>query len=75
MSVDAVEANSFPELARRYNVYGVPHTVVGEGVEFVGARPESVLLQAVLQVGGGEDEPAAEEAATAADATGEKAEG
>jgi predicted DsbA family dithiol-disulfide isomerase len=64
VSVDAVEANSFPDLARRYNVYGVPHTVVGEGVEFVGARPESVLLQAVLQVGANGDEPAPEEPAS-----------
>jgi hypothetical protein len=28
---------------------GVPKTVAGETVEFVGARPEAVLLQAVKQ--------------------------
>ena len=67
-----MEANSFPDLARRYNVYGVPHTVVGEGIEFVGARPEAVLLQAVLQAGDGGEPAAPEEAAgDAADGTGE----
>jgi hypothetical protein len=31
----------------------VPKTAVGEGVEFVGAGPESMLLQHVQQAAGG----------------------
>jgi hypothetical protein len=54
---DAVEVTGYPDLARRYRVSSVPKTVVGDdGVEFVGAGPESMLLQHVLEAakrGGG----------------------
>jgi hypothetical protein len=54
---DAVEITGYPDLARRYRVSSVPKTVVGDdGVEFVGAGPESMLLQHVLEAakrGGG----------------------
>jgi hypothetical protein len=33
---------------RRYAVSGVPKTVLAEGVEFVGAAGEAVLLEHVL---------------------------
>jgi glutaredoxin-like protein len=49
VSADAVEVTGFPELARRYQVSSVPKTVVGEKLEFVGALPESHLLQQVQQ--------------------------
>lgn len=49
MSADGVEVTSFPELASRYRISSVPKTVVGEGVEFVGAQPEATLLQHVQQ--------------------------
>jgi len=39
----------YPELAQRYRVSAVPKTVVGENVEFVGARPEAFLLEHVKQ--------------------------
>jgi predicted DsbA family dithiol-disulfide isomerase len=39
----------YPELARRYRITGVPKTVVGEDVEFVGAQGEAALLKAVQQ--------------------------
>jgi predicted DsbA family dithiol-disulfide isomerase len=39
----------YPELAQRYHVSGVPKTVVGDASEFVGAGPESMLLQHVKQ--------------------------
>ena len=32
---------------RRYRISGVPKTVVGDAVEFVGAGPESMLLEHV----------------------------
>ena len=57
MRADSIEVTGYPELARRYHVSSVPKTVVGDdGLEFVGAGPESMLLQHVLQAarsGGG----------------------
>lgn len=47
ISADGVEVTGYPDLARRYRISGVPKTVVGENVEFVGAGPESMLLQHV----------------------------
>jgi hypothetical protein len=44
-----VEVTGYPDLARKYQVSSVPKTVVGESVEFVGAGPESLLLQNVLE--------------------------
>jgi hypothetical protein len=44
-----VEVTGYPDLAQRYRVQAVPKTVVGEGVEFVGAGPESLLLKHVQQ--------------------------
>ena len=39
----------FPEMAQRYRISGVPKTIVGDASEFVGAGPESMLLQHVKQ--------------------------
>jgi predicted DsbA family dithiol-disulfide isomerase len=46
---DVVEVSEFVELAQRYNVQGVPKTVVNDTVEFVGALPEPRFVQQVLQ--------------------------
>jgi hypothetical protein len=47
-----VEVTGYPDLAQKYRVSSVPKTVVGETVEFVGAGPESMLLQHVHQAAG-----------------------
>ena len=47
ISADGGEVTGFPDLARKYAVYSVPKTVVSESVEFVGAVPESMLLEHV----------------------------
>jgi hypothetical protein len=47
LTADSVEVTGYPDLARRYRISGVPKTVVGESQEFVGARPEPVLLEYV----------------------------
>lgn len=39
----------YPDLAQHYRVSSVPKTVVGEGIEFVGAGPESMLLKHVQE--------------------------
>ena len=50
MRVDAIEVTGYPDLARAFRISGVPKTVVGDdGVEFVGAGPESMLLQHVQE--------------------------
>ncbi len=44
----AVEATEFPDLARRYQVSGVPKTVVNETVEILGALPQDVYVEQAL---------------------------
>jgi len=41
---DMVEATEFPHLALKYNVMGVPKTIVNETVSFEGAVPEASFL-------------------------------
>jgi predicted DsbA family dithiol-disulfide isomerase len=42
---DIVEASEFPDLARRYNVYAVPKTVINGTEEVVGAVPELTFVE------------------------------
>ena len=44
----AVEATEFPDLSRRYQVSGVPKTVVNETVEILGALPEDAFIEQAL---------------------------
>jgi hypothetical protein len=44
----AVEATEFPDLARRYQVTGVPKTVVNEEIEILGALPEGPFIEQAL---------------------------
>jgi predicted DsbA family dithiol-disulfide isomerase len=44
----AVEATEFPDLVRRYQVTGVPKTVVNEQVEILGALPEDQFVEQAL---------------------------
>jgi len=54
---DGVEATEFPELADKYEVYGVPRTVVsaegGKDQHIEGAVPEAKLLAALQKAVGG----------------------
>jgi predicted DsbA family dithiol-disulfide isomerase len=45
---DMVEITEFPYLANKYNVMGVPLTVVNDSVFIEGARPEAGFLDEVL---------------------------
>ena len=45
---DAVDATEFPDLADRYQVRGVPRTVVNEIVHIEGAVPEAMLLAELI---------------------------
>jgi len=46
---DMVEATEFPHLAVRYNVQGVPRTMVGESYAIEGALPEPHFVQRVME--------------------------
>jgi len=50
ITADMVEAMEFPHLANRYQVYGVPHTVVNEVIHVEGAAPEARLVAEVMTV-------------------------
>lgn len=47
-----VEANEFDDLSQRFEVQGVPRTVVNRGAAFVGALPETRFVESVLQLAG-----------------------
>lgn len=47
---DMVEATEFPQLAVKYNVQGVPRTMVGEKEYIEGALPEPHFVQRVMAV-------------------------
>jgi Thioredoxin domain len=44
----AVEATEFPDLARLYQVSGVPKTVVNETVHVLGALPQEAFIEQAL---------------------------
>ena len=43
-----VEASEYPDLARKYQVSGVPKTMVNETVEILGARPEEDFVRTAV---------------------------
>jgi glutaredoxin-like protein len=43
----AIDATEYPDLARRFNVNGVPKTVINDKDEIMGAVPENELLAAI----------------------------
>jgi len=49
VTADVIEAQEFPELSDRYQVRGVPKTVLNDAVEFVGAQPEASFLAHVMR--------------------------
>jgi predicted DsbA family dithiol-disulfide isomerase len=40
-----VEVTEFPHLGQRYNVMGVPRTVINDDTYIEGAAPEAMLLE------------------------------
>lgn len=45
---EAIEANEFPELSRKYSVMAVPRTIINDGAVVEGAMPESMFVQHIL---------------------------
>ncbi len=50
ITADMVEATEFPSLAERYQVYGVPRTVINDVVHVEGAMPENALISELMKV-------------------------
>ena len=50
VTADMVEASEFPHLANRYQVYGVPRTVIEDVIHIEGAVPEAQVVSRLLQV-------------------------
>jgi glutaredoxin-like protein len=48
VTAEMIDAAEFPEVADRYQVYGVPRTVINDTVHIEGAVPESALLAQML---------------------------
>ncbi len=46
---EVIEASEFPDLSRRYQVMGVPKTVINDSAEFVGGVPDEMFVNAVLE--------------------------
>ena len=49
ITADMVESSEFPQLVQRYDVYGVPKTVINETHSFDGAVPASTLYLETLK--------------------------
>jgi glutaredoxin-like protein len=48
ITADMVETSEFPHLAVKYNVQGVPHTVINEDHSVIGPQPEIGFAKGVL---------------------------
>jgi glutaredoxin-like protein len=46
---EMIESTEFQDLSNRYNVYGVPKTIVNDTISFEGAVPEEAFLENVLK--------------------------
>jgi predicted DsbA family dithiol-disulfide isomerase len=50
ITADLVEVTEFPHLAAKYQVMGVPRTVINETIHVEGAVPEPMLMQELAKV-------------------------
>jgi thiol-disulfide isomerase/thioredoxin len=48
VKVDVVDTSEFPHIGLKYNVMGVPKTVINEKIEFIGVLPEDLFLEHVI---------------------------
>jgi len=50
ITASMVEANEFPQLSSKYQVYGVPRTVIEDVIHVEGAVPEAALVNELMKV-------------------------
>jgi predicted DsbA family dithiol-disulfide isomerase len=55
VTAEVVECQEFPEMAQAFQVSGVPKTVINDHSEFVGAVPDEIFINAILQAIGKEE--------------------
>ena len=55
VKAEIVECQEFPEMAQAFQVSGVPKTVINDRAEFVGAVPDEIFINAILQAIGKEE--------------------
>jgi predicted DsbA family dithiol-disulfide isomerase len=48
VTADVIEVSEFPEVAQRYQVYGVPKTIINDRLSVEGAVPEAHLIDMIL---------------------------
>jgi predicted DsbA family dithiol-disulfide isomerase len=53
ITASVIEANEYPDFAQRYQVYGVPRTVINEKEAIEGAVPPGQLIDKVITAGKG----------------------
>jgi len=53
ITAEVIEVQEFPELARKYQIRGVPMTVVNDRETLMGAVPAIHLVEALERVAGG----------------------
>ena len=49
VTADGVGVNEYPDMATKYQVMGVPRTVINETITFEGAVPELMLVQELMK--------------------------
>lgn len=49
VTADMVEATEFPQLSMRYNVRGVPRTMIGDNYHVEGALPENAFIPKIVE--------------------------
>lgn len=52
VSASAIDATEYPDLVGRYNVNGVPKTIINDTLEIIGAAGEAELVKTVLSLAG-----------------------
>ena len=50
ITADMIEISEYPELADKYEIQGVPKTVINDKVSFVGGQPPELLLSKIMEV-------------------------
>jgi predicted DsbA family dithiol-disulfide isomerase len=50
VTATAIDATEYPDLVRRYNVNGVPKTIINDALEIIGAATEADLVEAVVNL-------------------------
>ncbi len=50
ITAETVNAQEFPHLSQRYNVFAVPKTVINETIQYEGVLPEAIFLEKILNL-------------------------